>query len=103
MKVKRVGTDGLRYYCQGCKGSHMIKVGDGAGPRWGWNGSLDSPTFTPSVLVTYEGIDAGKDGAPPAVCHTFITDGTVQFLSDSTHEFAGQTVPLPDFPNQGGV
>lgn len=100
MKLKRVGDDGLRYYCQGCNSNHMVKVGQGPGPRWGWNGSFDAPTFTPSVLVTYEGADAGKDGAPPAVCHTFITDGMVRFLGDCTHAFAGQTVALPDFPHE---
>jgi len=98
MKVKRVGDDGLRYYCQGCQSSHMIKIGQGAGPRWGWNGSMEAPTFSPSVMVTYDGPDAGVDGAPPAVCHTFIKDGRVQFLGDCTHQFAGTTQALPDIP-----
>jgi hypothetical protein len=30
------------------------------------------------------------------VCHSFVTDGRIQFLSDCTHELAGQTVDLPD-------
>ena len=32
------------------------------------------------------------------VCHTFVTDGRIQFLSDCTHALAGQTVDLPDIP-----
>ncbi len=47
------------------------------------------------MLVTYEGKDAGLAGAPPAVCHTFVTDGRIQFLGDCTHVMAGQTVDLP--------
>lgn len=31
------------------------------------------------------------------VCHSFITDGQIQFLNDCTHPLAGQTVPLPNF------
>lgn len=36
------------------------------------------------------------DKQPPHVCHTFVTDGKINFLSDCTHELAGQTVPMQD-------
>ena len=29
-----------------------------------------------------------------SVCHSFVTDGKIQFLGDCTHELAGQTVEL---------
>ncbi|WP_164828247.1 hypothetical protein [Sinorhizobium medicae] len=61
----------------------------------GYNGNPDVPTFTPSVLVTNNGPDAGKDGPPPAICHSFVTDGRIQFLADCTHALAGQTVDMP--------
>ena len=32
------------------------------------------------------------------ICHSFVKDGQIQFLSDCSHELAGQTVPLPDWP-----
>jgi hypothetical protein len=32
----------------------------------------------------------------PNVCHSFVTDGRIQFLTDSNHALAGQTVDLPD-------
>lgn len=86
---------GLMFWCPGCDGAHRIKHGAGSGPRWSWNGSAEKPTFSPSVLVRYDGPDAGKDGAPPAVCHSFVTDGRIQFLGDCTHALAGQTVDLP--------
>ncbi|MCW5648340.1 MAG: ammonia monooxygenase [Ramlibacter sp.] len=105
---------GMMYWCQGCKSTHAVNVGQGPGPRWGYNGNPDAPTFTPSVLVTwYEPTAEGEammdrgDPLPPGmkrypgkdmVCHTFIRDGRVQFLSDCTHELAGQTLDLPELP-----
>jgi len=87
----------LTFRCPGCNSDHSVQHGSDFGPNWTWNGSFDSPTFTPSVLVTYDGTDAGQDGAPPAVCHTFVVDGRIQFLNDCTHHLAGQTVDLPDY------
>lgn len=64
-------------------------------PCWTWNGSLDAPTLKPSILTTFDGIDA--DGcAKRVLCHSFVNDGMVQFLSDCTHALAGQIVPLED-------
>lgn len=87
------GRRGLGYWCQGCEAYHSI-VTEGAG-AWGFNGNHDAPTFTPSVLTTYEhGPKRIKH-----VCHTFITDGRVQFLGDCTHALAGQTHDLPPLPD----
>ena len=41
----------LSFMCPGCKEVHIVKHGDGAGPRWGWNGDVEKPTFAPSILV----------------------------------------------------
>lgn len=57
---------------------------DGTG-RWTWNGSTEAPTLRPSVKT---------DSWPGWVCHSWINDGCAQFLADSTHELAGQTVAL---------
>lgn len=96
MKIQQRDTL-IGFRCPGCKTSHYIQHGAEDGPNWGFNGDHEKPTFTPSVLVTYEGADAGRDGAPPAVCHSFVTDGRIQFLSDCTHHLAAQTVDIPDF------
>lgn len=41
---------------------------------------------------------AMNDAVPvDVICHSFITDGQIQFLADSTHRLAGQTVPLEPF------
>ena len=34
----------------------------------------------------------------PKVCHTFVTDGRIQYLGDCTHALAGQTVDMIDWP-----
>ena len=85
------------------------------GPRWGWNGDVNKPTFSPSVLVRSGCSVPGYDGGgcwctyyaeypeevqdfKCGVCHSFVADGRIQFLSDCTHALAGQTVDLPQFP-----
>lgn len=67
--------------------------------KWGFNGSTDSPTITPSILVSSHGTmgPSGEYQLTPT-CHSFITNGQIQFLADSQHPLAGQTVELPDWP-----
>lgn len=96
-KLRSLEGGRVMFWCPGCDGAHQVSVGEGSGPRWGYNGNPDAPTFTPSINVTYNGPDAGIDGAPAAICHSFVTDGRIQFLDDSTHALAGQTVDIPDF------
>lgn len=103
--VKRVEGGMLRFWCPGCDESHMVRV-EGQKPGWAWNGSSDKPTFSPSILVRgvikdltddqHRRIMAGeKINLPEDVCHSFVTDGRIQFLGDCTHKLAGQTVDLP--------
>ena len=114
--VLRIVESGrLCFWCPGCKGSHCVRVATGRGD-WGFNDNYDRPTFTPSVLVTYEKFtDRGeaayqvwaKAGRPEPVpeferqvirrCHSFVRDGQIQFLGDCTHALAGKTVPLEPF------
>ena len=99
-KVAQLATDGTAlFYCPGCDSTHGVPVtGD---RKWGWNGSLEAPTFTPSILVTYPAnpaaVEEFKEWRTERRCHSFVTDGRFQFLSDCTHGLAGQTVPLPDW------
>lgn len=108
----------LGYFCQGCDMLHSVAIGEGAGPRWGYNGNPEKPTFTPSVRVSWDQMSAaGRERNRQhylehgrymtneelaydehKVCHTFVRDGMVQFLPDCTHVLAGQTVPLPELP-----
>jgi hypothetical protein len=79
----------LCFRCPGCDRQHGYRI-KGAGPVWNWNGDMERPTFSPSLLVTYPAME----GVPQRTCHLFLTDGKLQFLSDCTHALAGQTVPL---------
>lgn len=106
-KLQAEGEGRIAFFCPGCNRRHTITV---EGPHaWGFNGNGDRPTFTPSILfqgvkeLTDEQLAIYYRGEPlpepvPMRCHSFVTDGQIQFLSDCTHSMAGQTVPLADFP-----
>lgn len=110
--LREAGSNGYRmlmFRCPGCKQAHGVSVSrpEGqAGPVWGYNGNPNKPTFTPSVLVTYRH-PQGYSNENPApvgwageyvdeVCHSFVTDGRIQFLGDCKRAMAGQTVDLPE-------
>jgi hypothetical protein len=115
MRCEKIEPGGVQFRCPGCEQTHVVWVeGATQGPKWEWNGSLDRPTFSPSILVrsghyapgqppgrlcwcTYE----ARYGKPApfkcVVCHSFVTEGRIQFLGDCTHALAGQTVLLPEF------
>jgi len=84
--LRKEGPGIFSFYCPGCKFRHVIYTeGSHSKLEWKWNGSMDKPTFTPSLLVH------GPMGDPPVEmrCHSFIRDGALRFLSDCTHEWAG--------------
>ena len=81
----------LWFFCNGSDMPHSLNVGEGPGPHWGYNRKREAPTFTPSILARYQ-MHGGE-----IVCHSFITDGRIQYLGDCTHSLAGQTVDLPNW------
>lgn len=85
----------VSFWCPGCDDAHQVVVESPNG--WGFNGDLERPTFTPSVLVRYGNRTDGPLGVN-AVCHSFVAEGRIQFLGDCTHHLAGQTVDLPPWP-----
>ncbi|NBW17017.1 MAG: ammonia monooxygenase [Caulobacteraceae bacterium] len=86
----------VRVDCPGCDGPHMLPVHGESRPNWAFNGYYERPTLSPSILVTYNGKDADTPEGCPSVCHSFVTDGRIQFLDDCTHALRGQTVDLPE-------
>lgn len=105
-KLNIASDDARHFWCPGCNGAHGISIRPGS---WTCNDDLERPTISPSVLLYSHGtlIDNTLDGdaltAPSNVrqtprCHSFITDGRIQFLADSDHALAGQTVELPEWP-----
>lgn len=112
--LRSVGEDSVSFWCPGCRGMHVVKVN---GPNaWEYNGDVNKPTFSPSLLIA-SGHHSSlyKQGDPCwctynatkpvdeksfecGVCHSFIRDGMIQFLTDCTHHLSGQTVSIPDLP-----
>ena len=86
-KIHELEKDAVGFWCPGCGCGHILTINGRrnlANATWTWNGSLDAPTFTPSVNVV-------------GYCHSFVRDGAIQYLADCRHSLAGQTVPLPDW------
>lgn len=99
------GRQGLNFYCPGCKRVHAVNYA--ANHQWSFNGNLEKPTLSPSVLCSYRHPKGyTNDNPAPAdfngeyvtdICHSFVTDGCIQYLSDCTHDLAGETIELPEF------
>jgi hypothetical protein len=103
----------IGFWCPGCKTMHVVDSG------WTFDGNYDRPTFSPSVLVRGGHYAQGWKGPecwctwypknhPDAarkfecsICHSFVRDGQIQFLADSTHALAGKTVALEPMPDCG--
>lgn len=88
----------LIFWCPGCDHMHRIVFEQTADPTavWQWDGNLEAPTVSPSILVHYP----TPEPNPRNVCHSFLRAGRWEFLGDCTHALAGQTVdmvPLPDW------
>jgi hypothetical protein len=103
VKLKRTNNGKVSFLCPGCGDHHVVPVeGPGA---WLFNGSFERPTLQPSLLVrSGHYASSHKEGDPCWCgkdydfkcyqCHSFVTDGKIQFLTDCSHELRGQTVDL---------
>lgn len=91
-----VKYDCLAFCCPGCalddhSGLHMLAVNTTEhSPSWTWDGNLEAPTISPSILTTW--LETFR-------CHSFLEAGVFRFLEDSTHALSGQSVPMPDLPD----
>lgn len=102
MKARTEQHNGITYLtfkCPGCETLHQIIVA-GSDRAWGWNGSHERPTITPSVLCWLEHRADEDEEERKYVdsrrCHSFVRDGRIEFLGDCGHKLAGQTVDLPE-------
>lgn len=84
--------DRFYFWCPGCKEPHFFQT---AGtPAWQFNGDLENPTFTPSLMITT------RRGDHDHVCHLFLIQGHLNFFAYCSHEYRAQTVPLPDWERE---
>lgn len=92
---ERGETVGYAIRCPGCGNWHVFNTqrrSDGTGPIWQFNGEMQMPTFTPSMLTW----TPGRNGERLNICHSFLTDGIIDFLGDTTaHALRGRH-PLPE-------
>jgi hypothetical protein len=86
------GSPDFTFDCPGCENSHGVwtKQRNSVNAKGDFNGDLDKPTVSSSILVRYP--IKGVMG----ICHSFIRDGKIEFLGDCTHHLAGKTVELPE-------
>lgn len=76
----------MQFFCPGCRYYHSFLVGV-VGHSWDWNGNMEKPTFSPSMLV---------NRGTSQQCHLFVREGKIQFLNDCWHELRGKTVEMED-------
>ena len=88
-KVIKAIDGKIMFKCPGCDKIHSITE-----IIWEFNGDLKKPTIKPSIKSTWVDNQDNTD-----ICHSFVTNGEIRFLNDSTHDLAGQTVKL--FPING--
>lgn len=94
---------GYWHWCPACEETHPLY------DNWKFNGNVDCPTFSPSFkhsglrTVNVNGRWTGeyvRDAAGKPVdgtCHYIITDGKIQFCSDSWHK-RSDVVAMPPIP-----
>lgn len=93
IKAKHIVLNGdneqVWIYCPGCNTHHAFTVKH-PGPfrPWTWNGSVEKPSFSPSMLVNQHD--------PKTRCHSWVTEGKIQFLSDCHHNLKNTSVELPE-------
>lgn len=113
-----VGGDskGLHFWCPACSEVHQIVTDAGS---WQWNGSLERPTISPSILVTSGHYAPGWTGPtcycntkPPDSgewrwkcerCHSYVREGKIEYLDDCTHALKGKTIALPPWAEHQGA
>ena len=88
---------GYRFFCPGCKEAHHYWITythpGSKNHVWGFNGDLEAPTFSPSLLRKSGPTDN------PQICHLTLTSGLFHFYDDSTHELSGkQDIPMEEYP-----
>lgn len=101
----RKTEDGILHWCPACEEVHHFTTSGAT--AWTFDGNIDAPTFSPSMLIRwgkYAGhADQSRTYEDNGICHYILTAGVINFCGDSTHDMAGKSVPLPDWPYAPGT
>jgi hypothetical protein len=114
------GARVAQFFCPGCRAWKTLWLKPEQSPSgysWDFNDNIMEPTFYPSIAHS-EKVKVASGETFERRCHAWIKDGVIQFLGDSTHELAGQKIPMiqledppaadirtetgPDQPGAGG-
>lgn len=102
--VLRRGEGRYFHWCPACEEMHPLP------DSWQFDGNVEKPTFSPSFkhggkqAVHVNGRWTGEfvrdaNGKPlDWICHYIITNGMIQFCSDSSHG-RSDIVPMPNIPD----
>lgn len=80
IKIHRQTATQVVFFCPACNCAHGING------SWTWNGDVNKPTISPSILAIGE-----------KRCHSYVKDGMIQYLDDCEHDLKGQTVEIPEW------
>lgn len=80
------GEEQISFWCPGCNDMKTVPS-----KRWNWNGDLEKPTLSPSILQRTGPFPDGHTD----ICHCFVKDGNIEFCGDCTHDKRG-VMPLPN-------
>jgi Family of unknown function (DUF6527) len=100
MKIAPASENTWKFWCPGCDSAHVVSDS--------WQVDTETATITPSVMVHSrqkliddnligDALTAPENVTTTPLCHSFVTNGQIQFLGDSTHALAGKTVEVPDW------
>lgn len=102
--ILRRGQNRYFHWCPACEEMHPLP------DSWTFNGDVNKPTFSPSFKHgsfrtmnvngrwTGDWVHDDKGNPVDGTCHYIITDGRIQFCSDSWHKRSDIVVmpPIPD-------
>lgn len=90
------GETHVSVFCPGCDRPHTLTVRPtDKTPSWEFDGNLELPTISPSIHANPPGQYHIKQFP---ICHSFVRAGRIEYLSDTTHHLSGQTIDLPEYP-----
>jgi len=98
--VLKSGDTCVSIFCPGCGHPHTLPIREKVGdrPSWLFDGNFDLPTLQPSIHVNPPGGQHHSKTHP--ICHSFVRAGRIEYLNDSTHGLSGQTIDLPEYPEE---
>jgi len=97
-KIRRIKGIGWSHWCPGCEEYHLFSTDkpNSRGAKWSFDGNEQKPSFAPSMKISVEW--SKTDAAmKDETCHYFLTEGKLNYLPDTTHEFSGRTIDLPNW------